>query len=59
MGAGTAGWLEAVPVALVAAGWLVLPGLPLTLALGLRGVLAWALAPPVAVASTAVTAVAA
>jgi hypothetical protein len=59
MGAGTVGWLAAMPIALVAAGWLVLPGLPLTLALGLRGVLAWALAPPVAVAFAAVTAVAA
>jgi hypothetical protein len=50
-------WLDAVPVALLAAVWLFVPGLLVTYGLGLRGVAAWALAPVVTVAVAATTAV--
>jgi hypothetical protein len=49
-------WIEAAPIALVGAAWLLLPGAVITYALGLRSVAAWALAPLVAVATVAVTA---
>jgi hypothetical protein len=50
-------WLDAVPVALLAAVWLFLPGLLVTYGVGLRGVAAWGLAPVVTVAIAAATAV--
>jgi hypothetical protein len=50
-------WIEATPIALVGAAWLLLPGVATTYALGLRGVAAWALAPLVTVATVAATAV--
>lgn len=50
-------WLEAVPVALAAAGWLFVPGLLASYAIGLRGVIAWAVAPTISVGVVAVTAV--
>jgi len=50
-------WLSAAPVALLAAVWLLVPGLPATYALGLRGVTAWAVAPVVSIGSAAVAAV--
>src|SRR5438067_9801808 len=34
-------WVDAAPAALVALAWLLLPGLPVGYALGLRGVAAW------------------
>jgi hypothetical protein len=43
-------WLEAVPVALLSAAWLFVPGLLVTYGIGLRSVAAWALAPVVTVA---------
>jgi hypothetical protein len=49
-------WFEAAPIALVAALWLLLPGVAVTYALGLRSVAAWALAPLVTVAMVALTA---
>ncbi|MFR9803238.1 DUF6541 family protein [Pseudonocardia sp. RS010] len=57
MGGGAGSWLQAVPVVLVAAGWLVVPGLLVTYAARLRGVTAWALAPLVGVGSAAVAGV--
>lgn len=50
-------WLDALPVALVCAGWLFVPGLLVTYAAGLRSIGAWAVAPAVSVAIVAVTAV--
>lgn len=50
-------WLEAVPVALTVTAWLLVPGLPITYALGTRGVAAWATAPLVSVTLIALTAV--
>src|ERR1700742_3572949 len=43
-------WLDAVPVALLSAAWLFVPGLLVTYGYGLRSVAAWALAPVVTVA---------
>lgn len=50
-------WFEAVPPALVCCGWLLLPGLPITYLLGLRGLAAWGFAPTVATGIVGVTAV--
>lgn len=50
-------WLDAVPVALLSALWLFVPGLLVTYGYGLRGFAAWALAPVVSVAIIATTAV--
>ena len=50
-------WAVAVPAVLVALAWCVLPGLLVTLATGLRGVLAWSLAPAVSVPTIAIGAV--
>lgn len=50
-------WLDAVPVALLAAAWLFVPGLLVTYGYGLRSVAAWALAPVVSVAIVGGTAV--
>ncbi|AHH93537.1 DUF6541 family protein [Kutzneria albida] len=52
-------WLDAVPLALVCAAWLILPGLPVTYLAGLRGITAVGVAPAVTVAVTGVSAVAA
>lgn len=49
-------WLDAVPVALLAAGWLFVPGLLVTYGFGLRSVAAWGLAPVVTVGLVATTA---
>ncbi len=43
-------WLDAVPVALLSAVWLFVPGLLVTYGCGLRSFAAWALAPVVSVA---------
>lgn len=50
-------WFEAAPSAVISAAWLVLPGLPVSYALGLRSMAAWALAPVATVAIVAGTAV--
>jgi len=50
-------WLDAIPVALAAAGWLFVPGLLASYAIGLRGITAWAIAPTVSVGVVAATAV--
>jgi hypothetical protein len=50
-------WLDAVPVALLSAVWLFVPGLLITYGCGLRSIAAWALAPVVTVALVAVLAV--
>ncbi|QUQ69841.1 DUF6541 family protein [Kutzneria sp. CA-103260] len=50
-------WFDAVPAALLCACWLLLPGLPVTYLLGLRGVAAWGFAPTVAVGTIGLTAV--
>lgn len=50
-------WLDAVPVALAAAGWLVGPGLALAYAVGLRGISALGMAPVFSVLLVSVTAV--
>ncbi len=50
-------WFDAVPAALLCACWLLLPGLPVTYMLGLRGVAAWGFAPTVAVGTIGLTAV--
>ncbi|HKN95662.1 MAG TPA: DUF6541 family protein, partial [Pseudonocardiaceae bacterium] len=50
-------WLDSVPVALLAAAWLFVPGLLVTYGYGLRSVAAWALAPVVSVAIVGATAV--
>jgi hypothetical protein len=49
-------WLDAVPVVLLAAVWLFVPGLLVTYGFGLRGIAAWSLAPVVVVALVATTA---
>jgi hypothetical protein len=49
-------WLDAVPLALLAAVWLFVPGLLVTYGYGLRGFAAWGLAPVVSVAIIATTA---
>lgn len=50
-------WAAAVPAALVAAAWCVLPGLLLTRALGWRGLISWAAAPLLSVSLIATVAV--
>ncbi|HVV14491.1 DUF6541 family protein [Amycolatopsis sp.] len=50
-------WFEAVPVGLVSVAWLLVPGLLVTYAAGLRGLAAWATAPIVTVAGAAALAV--
>ncbi|MGB3439931.1 MAG: DUF6541 family protein [Actinophytocola sp.] len=50
-------WLDVAPIVFVTVGWLWLPGLPVTLLLGLRGIAAVALAPVVSIAVVASTAV--
>lgn len=50
-------WFQVVPVALASAAWLFGPGLPLTYAIGLRGLAAWGLAPVLGVALMSTTAV--
>ncbi len=50
-------WFSAVPIALVAVAWLLLPGLPISYLLGLRGIAAWGLAPVTSIALIASTAV--
>ncbi|ALE75435.1 hypothetical protein FRP1_25670 [Pseudonocardia sp. EC080625-04] len=55
---GTPTWLSAVPVALAAAFWVVVPGLLVTRVGGLRGITAWGAAPLVSVALIATSAVA-
>jgi hypothetical protein len=52
-------WLDAVPAALASCAWLVLPGLPVSYAFGLRGIAAWAIAPMASIGMIAMTAVAA
>ena len=52
-------WVEVAPIVLVTVAWLWLPGLPVTLSLGLRGITAVAAAPLVSIAVVAATAVAA
>lgn len=52
-------WIDAVPSAMVAVAWLLLPGLPITYALGLRGVAAAAMAAVASVAIVPATAIAA
>ncbi|MGQ0840531.1 DUF6541 family protein [Actinokineospora sp.] len=52
-------WFEAAPSALAALAWLLALGLPVTYALGLRGIAAWAFAPVISVLVVAGTAVAA
>ncbi|MEQ3551210.1 DUF6541 family protein [Pseudonocardia nematodicida] len=51
-------WLSAVPVVLLAAAWVTLPGLLVGLAAGLRGVAAWGAAPMLSVGLIAGSAVA-
>jgi hypothetical protein len=50
-------WVEVAPIVLVTVAWLWLPGLPVTLSLGLRGIAAVATAPLVSIAVVASTAV--
>ncbi|MEU4745174.1 DUF6541 family protein [Actinosynnema sp. NPDC023658] len=50
-------WFEVAPTVLVTVGWLWLPGLPVALSLGLRGIAAFAVAPLVSTAVVASTAV--
>ena len=50
-------WLSFVPAVLTAAAWLVLPGLAVCYAMGLRGVVCWGLAPTMSVAAIAVSAI--
>lgn len=47
-------WLSAIPTALLAAVWVLAPGLPFAYAASLRGVTAWGVAPVVSIASAAV-----
>ncbi len=49
-------WLDAVPVALLAAVWLFVPGLLVTYGFGLRSFAAWGIAPVVTVGLVATTA---
>ncbi|MDN5751075.1 MAG: hypothetical protein L0H64_21630, partial [Pseudonocardia sp.] len=48
---------QAPPAIRAAVAWTVLPGVPLTYALGMRGVTAWGIAPTVAIGSSALAAV--
>ncbi|OLF07602.1 hypothetical protein BLA60_27200 [Actinophytocola xinjiangensis] len=50
-------WLDAVPIALVTIAWLLLPGLAVSYAIGLRGIAAFGLAPITSIAIIASTAV--
>ena len=50
-------WFDAVPIALVTAAWLLLPGLAISYLAGLRGIAAWGLAPITSIALIASTAV--
>src|SRR3954467_10164908 len=50
-------WLDAVPVAVASAGWLIVPGLLMALLVGLRGIAAWAMAPTLSVAAVSIVAV--
>jgi uncharacterized protein DUF6541 len=50
-------WIAATPVALVTAAWLLVPGLLISYLLGLRGVVAWGLAPVTGIALIASAAV--
>lgn len=54
---GTPTWLSAVPVAVVAAFWVLVPGMVVVRAAGLRGIIAWGASPMVSVAVIAVSAV--
>lgn len=49
-------WLDAVPVAVASAGWLIVPGLLMGLLVGLRGIAAWAIAPTLSVAVVSIVA---
>src|SRR3954467_7429238 len=49
-------WLDAVPVAVASAGWLLVPGLLMSLLIGLRGIAAWAMAPTLSVAVVSIVA---
>ncbi|MFC0546533.1 DUF6541 family protein [Kutzneria chonburiensis] len=49
-------WLDAVPVAVASAGWLIVPGLLMGLLIGLRGIAAWAIAPTLSVAIVSIVA---
>jgi hypothetical protein len=50
-------WLDVAPVALVCVGWLMIPGLLVSYAIGFRSLAAWAVAPTISVAIIATTAV--
>ncbi|TDQ05004.1 DUF6541 family protein [Labedaea rhizosphaerae] len=50
-------WLSFVPAVLVAAAWLLLPGLAVGYAMGLRGVICWGLAPTMSAAAISVSAI--
>ncbi len=50
-------WIDAAPVALVTAAWVLVPGLALGYLLGLRGIAAWGLAPIPGIALVASAAV--
>jgi hypothetical protein len=50
-------WIQAAPVALVAVAWLLVPGLAISYLLGLRGVVAWGLAPASGIALISAAAV--
>ncbi|ANY06639.1 DUF6541 family protein [Pseudonocardia sp. HH130630-07] len=50
-------WLSALPVALAAAFWVIVPGLLVTRAIGVRGITAWALAPLVSTTTISISAV--
>jgi hypothetical protein len=50
-------WLQVAPVALICAGWLLIPGLLVSYGAGFRSIAAWAVAPTLSVAIIAVTAV--
>jgi multisubunit Na+/H+ antiporter MnhB subunit len=50
-------WFDVVPVALVAAAWLVGPGAALSYAIGLRGLSAWGMAPTLSMLIVSFTAV--
>ncbi|MEJ3651986.1 DUF6541 family protein [Actinomycetes bacterium KLBMP 9759] len=50
-------WLSTTPVVLVAVGWVLVPGLATTYALGLRSVTAWGSAPLIGIGTLAVSAV--
>ncbi len=54
---GLVNWVGVAPVVLVAVGWLWVPGLPVALSVGLRGIAAFAVAPVVSIAVVASAAV--